>query len=68
MFLKDYGAPLTEWGDYTPKYDMIAKLVAKHNMYRLRTPPRPDHIQPIKYGSIKITHHMDLTQIIETVM
>ncbi|GLH12833.1 Uncharacterized protein GBIM_17507 [Gryllus bimaculatus] len=34
----DYDAPLTEWGNYTPKYEAVKRLLAQHAAVQLRTP------------------------------
>ncbi|KAK7873186.1 hypothetical protein R5R35_006400 [Gryllus longicercus] len=37
----DYDAPLTEWGNYTPKYEAVKRLLAQHAAVELRTPSAP---------------------------
>lgn len=31
MFFLDYDAPLTEAGEYTPKYHLLRDLLSRHN-------------------------------------
>lgn len=53
----DYGAPLTEWGECTPKYFAIQAVMEKHLGKKLPT-PAPVPVQNI--GEVKLQYAGDL--------
>ena len=53
----DYDAPLTEWGDPTPKYYAIRDVIKKY----VDVPDIPIEVMPKKaYGSVKLYEHVKL--------
>eukprot|EP01137_Pigoraptor_chileana_P021783 Opistho-2@85910 len=54
----DYDAPLTESGNYAPKYNPICTVVAKYADGPV--PPRPTEAQTAAYGSVALSDHVSL--------
>jgi len=50
----DYDALLTEWGDYTPKYHVVRRLLHKHLGIKKEQLPPPPMLQHI--GKVYFTH------------
>jgi beta-galactosidase len=48
----DYGAPLTEWGDYTPTYHAIREILNKRQGFELEPLPPPPKMQ--SFGEVKL--------------
>lgn len=61
----DYGAPLTEWGDYTPLYHEIRRLLCERQGLPMgELPPRP-RLQRI--GTVQLTESAGLFQTLSSV-
>ncbi|MBU5442205.1 beta-galactosidase [Paenibacillus sp. MSJ-34] len=54
----DYDAPLTEWGDVTPKYEAVRRVLAKHGF----EPgcPLPEPVPKLSYGNVTLAERADL--------
>lgn len=59
----DYDAPLTEAGDYTPKYEAVKRLIQTHNKVFTRIPPVPLPTEKITYDAVQIMGQLDFSQI-----
>ena len=53
----DYGAPLTEWGEITPKYLAVKAVMEKHLGV---TFPVPEPVPLMSLGEIPLTHSAEL--------
>ncbi len=53
----DYGAPLTEWGECTPKYFAIQKVMEEHLGKKL---PKPEPVPLQNLGEVKLTEQAGL--------
>lgn len=58
----DYGAPLTEWGDYTEKYHKCREILLKHR--GIESTPLPPRPQTIAYDSVKLDKKVGLRKVI----
>lgn len=61
----DYDAPLNEYGDYTPKYHIIRKVLCEHQGITLPAlPPRP---KTQNIGSVPLTESVSLRSAFEKI-
>ncbi|XP_050505747.1 beta-galactosidase-1-like protein 2 [Diabrotica virgifera virgifera] len=60
----DYDSPITEYGDYTEKYQIVKDAIASRNPVITKLPDQPK-VQPlIKYESLQIEGQLTLADII----
>jgi hypothetical protein len=54
----DYDAPLSEEGDYTPKYETLMTLIEKYQVPALLRPPLPDESPSLKYPPLPLQEYL----------
>jgi beta-galactosidase GanA len=60
----DFDAPLTEAGDYTPKYDAIRELMKKYNTIETYTPDPPEVKNRRVYSSLDVNGQLRFENIL----
>ncbi len=60
----DYGAPLTEWGECTPKYFAIQQVMEQYLGKKL---PKPEPVETQNLGEVRLTQSADLFCNLEAV-
>ncbi|XP_046384129.1 beta-galactosidase-1-like protein 2 isoform X2 [Ischnura elegans] len=63
----DYDAPLSEAGDYTEKYRILERVVAKHNKVLTQTPEKPAESTKAAYEPIKFSLFMTMEDILNEI-
>ncbi|XP_057652902.1 beta-galactosidase-1-like protein 2 [Diorhabda carinulata] len=61
----DYDSPITEWGTYTDKYELIRISIITDNKIKTKLPEKPSVREPVHYSELKPVGQILLTQIIE---
>ncbi len=61
----DYGAPLTEWGDYTDKYHKCREILFEAS--ELEPLPLPERPITVAYPRVKLTEAIGLKDVLESV-
>ncbi|TRY88081.1 hypothetical protein DNTS_024141, partial [Danionella cerebrum] len=64
-FMNDYDAPLTESGDYTPKYQLLRDLLRVYSKEPLSEPPALQSRR--KYEPLVVTHHISIWESLQCV-
>lgn len=65
----DYGAPLSEAGDYTAKYDAAKQIFAEFQWIpNLAMPAQPPQTIKTAYPAIQATQHLTLNQLLAQVV
>ena len=64
----DYDSPLSESGDYTPKYDVAAQLIPAALAVPTRLPARPNPTPKRAYAAVKISEYLTLNELIVQVV
>jgi len=69
-FDADYNAPLTESGDYTPKYDRAVEMMAQVDPLNglVAVPQRPESIPPAIFDDAVLSEYLDYEGIIQNVV
>ena len=57
----DYNAPLSEWGDYTPLYHVLRKLMLERRGIKESELPLPPAPKYVNVGEVKLTQFASLT-------
>ncbi|CAG9857595.1 unnamed protein product [Phyllotreta striolata] len=60
----DYDSPLTEYGDYTEKYHVVAAAIAARNPVKTRTPVPPEISPLVRHPSLQIQGVLPLFDLI----
>ncbi len=60
----DYGAPLTEWGECTPKYFAIQREMERYLGKKL---PKPQPVETQSLGEVRLTQSADLFRNLQAV-
>ncbi|KAJ3664575.1 hypothetical protein Zmor_000131 [Zophobas morio] len=60
----DYDAPLSEAGDYTPKYDVLRELVAQYNPVKTLTPDPPELVEREVYPTLNLDGQLIFNDIL----
>ncbi|CAB3370130.1 Hypothetical predicted protein [Cloeon dipterum] len=63
----DYGAPLSEAGDYTEKYNVTKELIALDNEVQTFTPEQPPLNPKIAYPAVQIQEYLTYVQLINQI-
>lgn len=63
----DYDAPISEAGDYQPKYFVVKELIEKYNNIKTKLPHPPKLIKRKAYASIDIKRHLPYEYIVSNV-
>ncbi|XP_046473337.1 beta-galactosidase-1-like protein 2 [Neodiprion pinetum] len=61
----DYDSPITEAGDYTPKYHKTKEILAKHQTVITKLPDLPAESSKVAYPTLKIFGHLDFEDILD---
>lgn len=66
----DYGAPLSECGNYTDKYDWLSERLTKVDPLSsiLIRPDRPDFVEPIKYQDVVFNQYLSYHDMMQQVV
>lgn len=48
----DYGAPITEFGNYTEKYQIVKEFISLYNKINVTIPEQPDATELVQYASL----------------
>ena len=66
----DYGAPLSECGNYTDKYRSAAELIAKHDPLSgvLAKPDPPPFVGPVAYPTLNLDRFMPYNKAVSQVV
>ncbi|KAJ8940329.1 hypothetical protein NQ318_014405 [Aromia moschata] len=59
----DYDAPITEYGNYTEKYNVVKELIAARNPVKTKLPDPPETVAAVTYPSIALENMMTLATI-----
>ena len=69
LLFSDYDSPLTEAGDYTLKYDLIADMIKSSGLPgTISLPARPLQSPKIAYKIISLGSFLTLNELIEQVV
>lgn len=68
MRISDYGAPLSESGDYTEKYQLAKDLIAADNPVKTKIPEQPAITPKTAYPTVEMTEILTYTQLIDQVV
>jgi len=63
----DYDAPLSEAGDYTPKYYKIQELAAKYQVPVLKWPEQPEETRKLAYPPVSIQQYLTFEDLLNQV-
>ncbi|KAF5275961.1 hypothetical protein FQA39_LY00757 [Lamprigera yunnana] len=63
----DYDAPLSEAGDYTPKYDMVKRLIEKYNQIHTKLPVQPSTTEKVAYFPLTVTEYLSFEDVIDRI-
>ncbi|XP_071440974.1 beta-galactosidase-1-like protein 2 [Hetaerina americana] len=63
----DYDAPLSEAGDYTEKYRIMERIVAKYSKVQTKTPDKPLESRKFTYKPIKFYQYMNMEDILNNI-
>ena len=64
----DYDSPLSESGDYTPKYDVAAQMIRTALAVQTRLPDPPNPTPKRAYAAVQITEYLTLNDLIVQVV
>ncbi|CAG9834591.1 unnamed protein product [Diabrotica balteata] len=62
----DYDSPITEYGDYTEKYQIVKDAIAARNPVKTKLPDQPKAEPLVKYASLQIEGQLTLADIINS--
>ncbi|XP_018575329.1 beta-galactosidase-1-like protein 2 [Anoplophora glabripennis] len=63
----DYDAPLTEYGDYSPKYTVVKEAIAARNPVQTKIPDPPQSTPPKAYETLAVEKELYLSTVIKNV-